>query len=246
MLGNIQIQQGSAADLSCRSSFNSQITPVEVLSALKSWTKKATLASFLQQIGLAGQVVRIVSEDDDKLQIERIVNGDKDAVGVLYARYQKRVFHFVRRFVNDVEVAEDLTNDIFIELWHKASNYEGRSKVSSWLLGIARYKALSEVRKRKPVHSKSEEILDAIEDDADDPEMVSQKMDKGAAIKRCIAKLSQDHRVILELIYYQEKSMEEVAEILDIPKNTVKTRTFHARKQLSTEMTACGLDRGWP
>ena len=104
----------------------------------------------------------------------------------------------------------------------------------------------SEVRKRKPVHSKSDEILESLQDDADDPEMVSQKLDKGAAIKRCMAKLSRDHRVILELIYYHEKSMEEVADILDIPKNTVKTRTFHARKQLSEKMTAQGLDRGWP
>ena len=184
--------------------------------------------------------------DDDQRQLERVASGDRQAIGVLYQRHHKRVFHFVRRFVSDVEMAEDITNDVFIEVWHKASNYEGRSKVSSWLLGMARYKALSEVRKRKPVHAKSEEILDRIEDDADDPEMVSQKLDKGAAIKRCIASLSRDHRIVLELIYYHEKTIEEVSEILDIPKNTVKTRTFHARKQLSAEMTARGLDRGWP
>ncbi len=187
-----------------------------------------------------------MSEDDDHKQLLKVAQGDRQAIGVLYQRHHKRVFHFVRRFVSDVAAAEDLTNDVFIEVWQKASSYAGRSKVSSWLLGVARYKALSEVRKNKPVHSKSEQILDTLEDDADDPEMVTQKRDKGAAIKRCIQSLSQDHRVILELIYYHEKSMEEVAEILDIPKNTVKTRTFHARKQLSAEMTAQGLDRGWP
>lgn len=188
----------------------------------------------------------ISSPDDDQRQLAKVAAGDQQAIGVLYQRYHKRVFHFVRRFVNDAAVAEDLTNDVFIEVWQKAAVYEGRSKVSSWLLGVARYKALSELRKTKPVHSKSEQILDALEDDADDPEMVTQKRDKGAAIKRCIATLSPDHRTILELIYYHEKSIEEVAEILDIPKNTVKTRTFHARKQLSEKMTAQGLDRGWP
>lgn len=186
------------------------------------------------------------SVDDDALQLEKVANGDRQAIGVLYQRHHKRVFHFIQRFVNDPQMAEDLANDVFIEVWQKAPTYEGRSKVSSWLLGVARYKALSEVRKRKPVHSKSDEILDSLEDDADDPEMVSQKRDKGAAIKRCMAALSRDHRVILELIYYHEKSIDEVAEILDIPKNTVKTRTFHARKQLSEKMTAQGLDRGWP
>ena len=94
---------------------------------------------------------------------------------------------------------------------------------------MARYKALSEVRKRTPVHSKSDEILESLQDDADNPEMVSQKLDKSAAIKRCMATLSRDHRVSLELIYYHEKSIEDVAVILDIPKNTVKTRTFHSR-----------------
>lgn len=187
-----------------------------------------------------------MSEEDDQRQLEKAAGGDRQAMGVLYHRHHKRVFHFVRRFVSDIEVAEDVTNDVFIEAWQKASAYEGRSKVSSWLLGIARYKALSEVRGRKPVHSKSDEILDTIQDDADDPEMVSQKRDKGAAIKRCIEALSRDHRIILQLVYYHEKSIEEVSEILDIPKNTVKTRTFHARKQLSAEMTARGLDRGWP
>ncbi|WP_198389327.1 sigma-70 family RNA polymerase sigma factor [Roseovarius faecimaris] len=187
-----------------------------------------------------------MSEEDDRRQLEKVAQGDRQAIGTLYQRHHKRVFHFVRRFVSDVDAAEDLTNDVFIEIWHKASSYEGRSKVSSWLLGVARYKALSEMRKRKPVHSKSDEILETIEDDADDPEMLTQKRDKGAAIKRCIETLSRDHRVILELIYYHEKSIEEVSEILDIPKNTVKTRTFHARKQLSAEMAARGLDRGWP
>ena len=187
-----------------------------------------------------------MSADDDRRQLEKVARGDRQAIGVLYQRHHKRVFHFVRRFVSDFEVAEDLTNDIFIEVWQKAGSYEGTAKVSSWLLGVARYKALSEVRRRKPVHSKSEEILDALEDEADDPEMLSQKRAKGDAIKHCIAKLSPDHRTILELIYYHEKSIEEVSDILDIPKNTVKTRTFHARKQLSAEMTAQGLDRGWP
>jgi RNA polymerase sigma-70 factor (ECF subfamily) len=211
-------------------------TPIPVLPC---WSHPVTL---VQGIGAKTRM----SADDDQRQLERVANGDRQAIGVLYQRHHKRVFHFIRRFVSNVEVAEDLTNDVFIEVWQKASAYEGRSKVSSWLLGVARYKALSEIRKTKPVHSKSEQILDALEDDADDPEMVTQKRDKGAAIKRCIQALSHDHRIILELIYYHERSMEEVSEILDIPKNTVKTRSFHARKQLSAKMAAQGLDRGWP
>lgn len=211
-----------------------------------SWTQKSNFTILCLCGGLKNFWVAILSSDDDVVQIARIKQGDKRAIGILYERHYKHVYHFVRRFISDAEIAEDLTNDIFIEVWQKANNFEGRSKVSSWILGIARFKALSEVRRQKPTHSKSDEILDTIKDESDDPEMVSQKNDKSEAIKRCIESLSQDHRVILHLIYYHEKSMEEVAEILDIPKNTVKTRTFYARKLLSAEMSARGLDRGWP
>lgn len=188
----------------------------------------------------------MTTDDDDHLQMERIKSGDKNAVGVLYTRHHKRVFHFVMRFVNQSDLAEDVTNDVFIEIWQKANNYEGRSKVSSWILGIARYKALSEVRKKSHSAKTSDDVLETFADDADTPELTAQKVDKAAALKRCIAKLSADHRTILDLVYYHEKSIAEIASILDIPQNTVKTRTFHARKLLSAQMKSYGLDRGWP
>ena len=70
------------------------------------------------------------------------------------------------------------------------------------------------------------------EDDADTPEAVAQKADKAKAIRRCIDQLAREHRVIVDLVYYQEKSISEVAEIVKIPENTVKTRMFHARRRL--------------
>ena len=86
----------------------------------------------------------------------------------------------------------------------------------------------------------------AIEDPADDPETVIQKKDKGAALRECLTKLSAEHREVIDLVYYHEKSVEEVAEIVGIPENTVKTRMFYARKRLSELLKAAGIDRGWP
>jgi RNA polymerase sigma-70 factor (ECF subfamily) len=80
----------------------------------------------------------------------------------------------------------------------------------------------------------------------DDPEEVAQKQDKGRIMRACITALSPDHREILDLVYYQELSVGEAAEMLGIPENTVKTRMFYARKKLSELLKERGVDRGWP
>jgi RNA polymerase sigma-70 factor, ECF subfamily len=86
----------------------------------------------------------------------------------------------------------------------------------------------------------------AIEDHADDPETTLAKKEKGSLLRQCLTKLSADHREIIDLVYYHEKSVEEVAEMVGIPEATVKTRMFYARKKLSELLREQGLDRGWP
>jgi RNA polymerase sigma-70 factor (ECF subfamily) len=133
---------------------------------------------------------------------------------------------------------------VFLEVWRQAGKFEARSTVSTWLLAIARFKALSSLRKR------SEEVLDeeaaAIEDPGDDPEVAVQKKNKGDVLRKAIAQLSAEHREIIDLVYYHEKSIEEVVELMGIPENTVKTRMFYARKRLSGLLKAAGVDRSWP
>jgi RNA polymerase sigma-70 factor (ECF subfamily) len=85
-----------------------------------------------------------------------------------------------------------------------------------------------------------------LEDEGDNPEVSLQKVNKAEQMRECIAKLSTEHRTIIDLVYYHEKSINEVSEILDIPLNTVKTRMFYARKKLSELLQAAGIDRGWP
>jgi len=112
-------------------------------------------------------------------------------------------------------------------------------------LAIARYKALSALR-RRPDEELDEEAAAAIEDPGDDPEVALEKKDKGEILRKCLTALSPEHREIIDLVYYHEKSVEEVAEIVGIPENTVKTRMFYARKRLSELLKAAGVDRGWP
>jgi len=181
----------------------------------------------------------------DEVLIGRIAHGDRLAMQVLYARHHVRVYRFVLRLVRNEATAEDLISDVFLDIWRQAAKFEGRSAVSTWMLSIARFKALSVLR-RRPEEELDEETADAIADQADDPEVVLAKKDKGAVLRQCLTKLSAEHREIVDLVYYHEKSVEEVAGIVGIPEATVKTRMFYARKKLSELLKEQGIDRGWP
>jgi RNA polymerase sigma-70 factor (ECF subfamily) len=181
----------------------------------------------------------------DELLITRIAAGDRLAMQVLFARHQVKVYRFVLRLVGNPSTAEDLISEVFLDVWRQASRFEARSAVSTWLLAIARFKALSAMR-RRPEAELDEEKAAAIEDTADNPEVVAQKKDKSEILRKCLTALSPDHREIIDLVYYHEKSVEEVAEIVGIPEATVKTRMFYARKKLSELLKNSGVDRGWP
>jgi RNA polymerase sigma-70 factor (ECF subfamily) len=181
----------------------------------------------------------------DEALIGRIATGDKVAMQVLFARHHVRVYRFVLRLVRDQTQAEDLISEVFLDVWRQAGKFEARSAVSTWLLAIARYKALSALR-RRPDEELDEETAAAIEDPGDDPEKALEKKDKGEILRKCLTALSPEHREIIDLVYYHEKSVEEVAEIVGIPENTVKTRMFYARKRLAELLKAAGVDRGWP
>jgi len=164
---------------------------------------------------------------------------------VLYGRHHVKVFRFGMRLVRDEQLAEDLISEVFLDVWRQAGKFEGRSAVSTWLLAITRFKALSALRRRKDVEL-DEEAADTIEDSSDNPEVTVQKKDTSGALRKCLGRLSAEHREMIDLVYYHEKSVEEVAGIVGIPENTVKTRLFYARKKLAELVKESGIERGWP
>ncbi len=181
----------------------------------------------------------------DEALIGRIARGDRLAMQVLFARHHVRVYRFVLRLLRDEMAAEDVIGDVFLDVWRQASRFEGRSAVSTWLIAIARFKALSLLRKRRD-DGLDAETAESIEDAADDPERAVTKQNKGEKLRKCLEGLSPEHREIIDLVYYHEKSVEEVARIVGIPENTVKTRMFYARKKLGELCKTAGIDRGWP
>jgi RNA polymerase sigma-70 factor, ECF subfamily len=170
--------------------------------------------------------------------VKQIAAGDKRALATLYARHSDRTFKFLCRLTSERATAEDLTHDVFLEVWRGASRFEARSSVATWILSIARYKALDARRKRRTL---TEHDLPGRTEPT--PEMTAMQSSSGTYMRECLAQLSLEHREIIDLVYYHEKSVKEVSEILDIPENTVKTRMFYARKKLKEMLLAAGDQR---
>jgi RNA polymerase sigma-70 factor (ECF subfamily) len=181
-------------------------------------------------------------EAPDEALLALIAGRDKRALQSLYGRHHLRVYRFALRFLNDEAAAEDTVSEVFIDVWRQAGRFEGRSQVTTWLLAIARNKALSLLRRRS-AEELDDEVAEFIEDPSDNPEIAMQKTQRASVLQDCLTQLSPAHREIVDLVYYHEKTVEEVAEIIDVPTNTVKTRMFYARKRIGELMAAKGLNR---
>src|SRR5438445_11220095 len=177
----------------------------------------------------------VAVQTSDEALVQLIASGDKKALQILFARHNVRVFRFILRFLGDESAAEDLVSEVFFDVWRQADRFESRSQVSTWLLAIARNKALSVLR-RRTTEELDEEVAEFIEDPSDNPEVAMQKTQRTTMLQACLTELSPAHREIIDLVYYHEKSIDEVAIIVGVPANTVKTRMFYARKRIAELM----------
>jgi RNA polymerase sigma-70 factor (ECF subfamily) len=197
------------------------------------------------QTEAAGKQSRIGTQHgSDRDLLNLIADGDKLAPRALFARHNVRVHRFVRRLVGDEMLTEDLVNEVFVEVWRNAHRFQGNSEVSTWILAIARFKALSSLRRRKDDELDDVEAA-AIQDTSDDPEISLQKKNRVTILRECMSHLSPDHREIIDNVYYREKSVDEVAEIVGVPRNTVKTRIYYARKHMSELLRQAGIDHSY-
>lgn len=178
----------------------------------------------------------------DETLIALIAAHDRNAMRDLFARHNVRVYRFLLRALGDATAAEDLLNEVFIDIWRHAGQFEARSKVSTWILAIAHFKAAA-LRRRRSCDQLDDEAVGSIEEPGEDPEIAAHKLSSSATIRECLKMLSPAHRTILDLIYYHEMSIAEVARIVGVPENTVKTRAYYARKGLAQLLAQRGIDR---
>jgi RNA polymerase sigma-70 factor (ECF subfamily) len=177
----------------------------------------------------------------DEALIGAIAADDRRAMQALYARHNVRLYRFVLRITNDSSLAEDIVSEVFLDVWRGAKGFKAKSRVSTWMLAIARHKALSALRRRSD-EQLDEDAATAIADPADDAETIVDNRDRSALVRHCLSQLATQHREVLDLVYYHEKSVDEVAEIVRAPANTVKTRMFYARKRMQTLLETAGFD----
>lgn len=199
-------------------------------------------STFAISTGSAARGIIAAQATSDEMLLESIAAGEKAAMHVLYARHNVRVFRFILRIVGDASTAEDLVSQVFLDVWRTAGQFEGRSQVSTWMLAIARFKALTALRNRRHEDIDQDEVLQ-IADSGDTPEALMDRTQTSATLRKAIAKLSPAHREIIDLVYYHEKSVEEVGQIIGIPQATVKTRMFYARKHLAELLKQAGFER---
>jgi RNA polymerase sigma-70 factor (ECF subfamily) len=195
-------------------------------------------------VGIASGRQASCRETSDETLVGLIANGDRDAMQVLFARHNVKVFRFLLRIVDNEATAEDLVSEVFIDVWRHAGKFEARSQVATWILGIARYKALSALR-RRTTDELDDDVIEFIEDNSDNPEVAVQKQETSAILLDCLKQLSPAHREIIDLVYYHDRTIEDVAQIIGVPQNTVKTRMFYARKRIAELMAARGVERAW-
>jgi RNA polymerase sigma-70 factor (ECF subfamily) len=192
---------------------------------------------------LAGQPIRkfhLPNAQSDEGLMKAMAAGNQSAMRTLHLRHNARVFRFIARMLNDAGHAEELVSEVFMDVWSQADHFQGRSQVLTWILSIARHKALSAslAQRRRRIAEIDDTAMELIEDTSDTPEQMVLVQDCGAQLRTCLALMSREHREIIDLVYYREKTVDEAAEIIRMPKNTVKTRMFYARKRLAQLLSA--------
>jgi RNA polymerase sigma-70 factor (ECF subfamily) len=183
-------------------------------------------------------------EPSDQTLIQLIANGHKGAMRILFERHNVAVYRFVLRLTKSSSAAEDIVSEVFLEAWRRADGFEGRSRVSTWLLAIARNKAFTTFR-RDPTIPLEDELAAGIADPGDDAETVLNRKDRSSIVGRCLAQLPPAQREVIDLVYYHEKSVKDVALIVGIPEGTVKTRMFHARRRTAELLKEAGMHGLW-
>jgi RNA polymerase sigma-70 factor (ECF subfamily) len=164
---------------------------------------------------------------------------DREAFSRLYRRYEARIYGYVRNFVRDSGLAEDLVVETMSAVWDGASRFDGRSRVSTWIFGVARHKAMDVVRARTrrpatvPVDAANEVECPSIGPfESTGADLLARQT------QRALETLSREHREVLRLAYYEELPYEEIAQLLLIPTSTVKTRVFYAKQALKRHLLA--------
>jgi RNA polymerase sigma-70 factor (ECF subfamily) len=184
-------------------------------------------------------------DERDVLLLERVAGKDRGAFQELYQRYYQRLFGFIFKLTRRPELVEEALNDTLLAVWKGAGSFDGRSRVSTWILGIAHRQALKSLSRTK--RAERDFGPDAVRgDEPEGPESLLARRELASVLGRALEQLPPDQRAVVELTYFHGCSYPEIATIVGCPVNTVKTRMFHARRRLRGLLAGSGLEERHP
>ena len=159
--------------------------------------------------------------------ISKTALGDEEALGMLYDRTSSQVYGLALRVLNDPAIAEEVTLDVYMQVWKQANQFNvNRGKPIVWLAVLTRSRAIDRLRVRRSEHVHPEDlgVLEGVWDDSRNPEDSSVKSEQRSLVREALGTLSQEQRVVIELAYFGGLSQSEIAAKVGEPLGTVKTR----------------------
>lgn len=183
-----------------------------------------------------------MSEMDVELY-ERVLNQDKEALGLLYERYEKLLFSFAYRMTKRRELSEEIVQEVFIKIWTKPGIYDqSKGKFSSWLLTVTRNTSIDQLRKKNENSYEIEE-RDALQQEGPSIEEEVEWKEEGRRLRKAMKFLAQEQQEIVELFYFKGLSQRKIADKFEIPLGTVKGRIRLALKHLRKNLDTAGRGR---
>jgi len=188
----------------------------------------------------------IMARPDELALLHRIAEKDRGAFEELYTIYYRRLFSYLFKLTRRAELVEEVLNDVMLVIWKKAASFDGRSRPSTWIFGIAYHKAMKALAQRRKIEQPApgnddgeREPREAV--DQDEPESLLARRELATTLGRALLAISAEQRAVVELTYYYGLSYQEISDVVGCPVNTVKTRMFHARRRLRDLLPEMGV-----
>ncbi|MEZ5657457.1 MAG: sigma-70 family RNA polymerase sigma factor [Burkholderiaceae bacterium] len=175
-----------------------------------------------------------LTNDEAQALLERIGRRDESALRELHDRLARRIFLFAMARLRNEEAAETVMTDTLFEIWKHPDRFRGESRFSTWVLGIAKYKVLTALRASEDFHEDVDDYAETLADPDADVAGDIQAQQESLVLRDCIEKLNDAQREAIQLVFFEGLALGEIAQVQSVPEGTVKTRLFHARKNLKT------------
>ena len=179
-----------------------------------------------------------MAPNDELALLRKVALKDRKAFEALYHLYYRRLFGYLLKLTRRADLVEEVLNDVMLAVWKGAAGFDGRSRASTWIFGIAYHKALKALA-RRPLEPDEPEGPEPVE--PDEPESLAARRELAGVLGQALGALPAEQRAVVELAYYYGLPYQEVAEIVGCPVNTVKTRMFHARRRLRELLPKLGV-----